>query len=72
MAQCVTCEKWFHRMCERIPSNVFEKEEEPWVCSECIQKEKEKEKKKRKKKKEREKEEKEKGKTENTNNKLLE
>ncbi|XP_047124564.1 uncharacterized protein LOC100210608 isoform X2 [Hydra vulgaris] len=35
MAQCFTCNKWFHRECESIPVCAYEKEDVIWNCHDC-------------------------------------
>ncbi|XP_065682779.1 uncharacterized protein LOC136095885 [Hydra vulgaris] len=35
MAQCFTCNKWFHRECESIPLCAYEKEDVIWNCHDC-------------------------------------
>ena len=32
MPECGSCRKWFHRMCERIPWEIFEGESIEWNC----------------------------------------
>ena len=34
MVQCVACQEWFHRRCQKIPHAVFTKKA-PWRCSSC-------------------------------------
>ena len=38
MAQCFTCAEWFHRLCERIPARIFNKEKSVWNCNSCAPK----------------------------------
>nr|XP_047131872.1 uncharacterized protein LOC124810909 isoform X1 [Hydra vulgaris] len=35
MAQCNTCQKWYHRECEKIPQSAYETEDELWNCHSC-------------------------------------
>ena len=35
MAQCDSCQIWYHRHCMDIPSEVFEKSDIPWKCMLC-------------------------------------
>ena len=32
---CDTCQKWYHRQCQRIPKNVFAKKGVTWTCHSC-------------------------------------
>ena len=36
MAYCTLCKEWYHRVCEKIPSNVFDNNRIKWKCSSCI------------------------------------
>ena len=36
MIECSMCKEWFHRMCERVNANQYEKDNmDDWYCSEC-------------------------------------
>ena len=35
MAEFGSCRKWFHRMCEPIPGEIFENESIEWNCLGC-------------------------------------
>ena len=37
MVECSGCSGWFHRMCERIPANIFHKsnKDSKWFCYTC-------------------------------------
>ena len=36
MAECSGCRGWFHRMCERIPTAIFQEKSKDWYCFQCI------------------------------------
>lgn len=36
MAQCDSCDVWYHQQCMDIPSEVFGDSNVPWVCKNCI------------------------------------
>ena len=40
MAVCSGCRGWFHRMCERIPTAIFQEKSKDWYCFQCIANEK--------------------------------
>ena len=40
MAVCSGCRGWFHRMCERIPTAIFQEKSKNWYCFQCIANEK--------------------------------
>ena len=35
MAQCDSCNVWYHRHCMDIPDKVFGESEVPWICKDC-------------------------------------
>ena len=35
MAECDSCQIWYHRHCMDIPSEVFDEREVPWECKKC-------------------------------------
>ena len=35
MAECSRCKEWYHRICENIPSKVFDNKRMKWRCSDC-------------------------------------
>ena len=40
IAECSGCQGWFHRMCERIPTAIFQEKSKDWYCFQCISNEK--------------------------------
>ena len=40
MAVCSGCRGWFHRICERIPTAIFQEKRKDWYCFQCITNEK--------------------------------
>ena len=38
IAQCDTCDVWYHRHCMDIPSEVFGDSDVPWACTNCTSK----------------------------------
>jgi len=37
MAQCSSCDKWYHSKCVNIPKKVFRFKKMKWQCNSCIQ-----------------------------------
>ena len=37
MAECESCENWFHKHCLEIPEEVFNVEGTSWICQQCTQ-----------------------------------
>lgn len=35
MAQCSSCEKWFHKKCVKIPQKIFKYKQCKWQCNSC-------------------------------------
>lgn len=36
MAQCGSCDEWYHKTCQKIPEVVFSDQDADWKCSNCI------------------------------------
>ena len=36
MTECNGCRGWYHRMCERLPTAIFQEKSKDWHCFQCI------------------------------------